>query len=273
MSTHFSHTYLWAARNQAVELENKFNIRQGGLACCDSWDRKESDTTERLNWNEYSNVCGTHPHPHTHLLYSLIFFISLVIDGYVSCFHILVTINNSVINMEVNTSFWANVFVFFREIPGSRSARSYDSSHLHILRNLHIVFLSGCTNFHSDQQCTRVPFAPYPCKHLLFIAILTGEGNGTPLQYSCLENPWTEEPGRLQSMGWRRVRHDWATSLSLSCIGEGNGNLLQCSCLENPRDGGAWWAAVYWVAQSQTWLKRLSSSRGILWLKTPWGKF
>ena len=47
---------------------------------------------------------------------------------------------------------------------------------------------------------------------------------------------------------------------SLSCIGEGNGNPLQCSCLENPRDGGAWWAAVYGVAQSQTRLKRLSSS-------------
>ena len=47
---------------------------------------------------------------------------------------------------------------------------------------------------------------------------------------------------------------------SLSCIGDGNGNPLQCSCLENPRDGGAWWAAVYGVAQSQTRLKRLSSS-------------
>ena len=47
---------------------------------------------------------------------------------------------------------------------------------------------------------------------------------------------------------------------SLSCIGEGNGNPLQCSCLENPRDGGAWWAAVYGVAQSQTRLKWLSSS-------------
>ena len=61
--------------------------------------------------------------------------------------------------------------------------------------------------------------------------------------------PWVEEPGRLQSTGSQRVRHDWATSLSLSCIGEGNGNPLQCSCLENPRDGGAWWAAVYGVAQ------------------------
>ena len=42
---------------------------------------------------------------------------------------------------------------------------------------------------------------------------------------------------------------------SLSCIGEGNGNPLQCSCLENPRDGGAWWAAVYGVAQGRTRLK------------------
>ena len=73
---------------------------------------------------------------------------------------------------------------------------------------------------------------------------------------------WTEEPGRLQSMGSLRVRHNWATSLSLSlsCIGEGNGNPLQCSCLENPRDGGAWWAAVYGITQSRTRLKRLSSS-------------
>ena len=38
-------------------------------------------------------------------------------------------------------------------------------------------------------------------------------------------------------------------------IGEENGNPLQCSCLENPRDGGAWWAAVYGVAQSRTRLK------------------
>ena len=70
--------------------------------------------------------------------------------------------------------------------------------------------------------------------------------------------PWTEEPGRLQSVGSLRVGHDWATSLS--CIGKGNGNPLQCSCLKNPRDGGAWWAAVSGVAQSRTRLKRLSSS-------------
>ena len=47
---------------------------------------------------------------------------------------------------------------------------------------------------------------------------------------------------------------------SLSCVGEGNGNPLQCSCLENPRDRGAWWAAVYGVAQGRARLKQLSSS-------------
>ena len=52
---------------------------------------------------------------------------------------------------------------------------------------------------------------------------------------------------------------EWNTTerlhFSLSYTGEGNGNPLQCSCLENSRDGGAWWAAVYGVAQSRTLLK------------------
>ena len=52
---------------------------------------------------------------------------------------------------------------------------------------------------------------------------------------------------------------------SVSCTGEGNGNPLQCSCLENPRDGRAWWAAVYGVAQSRTRLKRCSSSSSLEW--------
>ena len=74
--------------------------------------------------------------------------------------------------------------------------------------------------------------------------------------------PWTEEPGGLQSMGSLRVRHTERLHFhfSLSCIGEGNGNPLQCSSLENPRDGRAWWAAVYGVAQSRTQLTRFSSS-------------
>ena len=74
--------------------------------------------------------------------------------------------------------------------------------------------------------------------------------------------PWMEEPGRLQSMGSLRVGHDWATSLSLFTFMHWRRKWqpTQCSCLENPRDGGAWWAAVYGVAQSWTPLKWLSSS-------------
>ena len=74
--------------------------------------------------------------------------------------------------------------------------------------------------------------------------------------------PWTEEPGRLQSMGSLRVGHDWATSLSLCTFMHWRRkvNPLQYSCLENPRDRGAWRAAVYGVAQSRTRLKWLSSS-------------
>ena len=65
-------------------------------------------------------------------------------------------------------------------------------------------------------------------------------------------SPW----GRYESDTTERLHFQF----SLSCIGEGNGNPLQCSCLENPMDRGAWWAAVYGVAQSRTWLKWLSSS-------------
>ena len=73
--------------------------------------------------------------------------------------------------------------------------------------------------------------------------------------------PWVEEPGSYSP--WGCEESDTTERLhfhfSLSCTEEGNGNPLQCSCLENPRDGGAWWAAVYGVAQSRTWLKWLSS--------------
>ena len=76
------------------------------------------------------------------------------------------------------------------------------------------------------------------------------------------KSPWTEEPGRLQSMGSLEVgtTERLHFHFSLSYIGEGIDNPLQCSCLENPRDGGAWWAAICGVAQSRTRLKRLSSS-------------
>ena len=80
--------------------------------------------------------------------------------------------------------------------------------------------------------------------------ILPGKSHGWRSLVGC--GPW----GHKESDTTKRLHFHF----SLSCIGEGNGNPLQCSCLENPRDRGAWWAAVYGVAQSWTQLKRLSSS-------------
>ena len=80
--------------------------------------------------------------------------------------------------------------------------------------------------------------------------LLPGKPHGWRSLVGC--SPW----GREESDTTERLHFHF----SLSCIGEGNGDPLQCSCLENPRGGGAWWAAVYRVAQSQTRLKRLSSS-------------
>ena len=80
--------------------------------------------------------------------------------------------------------------------------------------------------------------------------LLPGKSDGWRSLVGC--SPW----GREESDMTERLHFHF----SLSCTGEGNGNPLQCSCLENPRDGGAWCAAVYGVAQSQTRLKWLSSS-------------
>ena len=80
--------------------------------------------------------------------------------------------------------------------------------------------------------------------------LLPGESHGWRSLVGC--SPW----GREESGTTERLHFHF----SLSCIGEGNGNSLQCSCLENPRDRGAWWEAIYGVAQSWTRLKWLSSS-------------
>ena len=79
--------------------------------------------------------------------------------------------------------------------------------------------------------------------------------------------PWTEEPGRLQSMGSLGVGHDWVTSLSLFTFMHWRRKWQPTPVFlpGESRDGGSWWAAIYGVVQSQTRLKRLScSSRGFL---------
>ena len=78
--------------------------------------------------------------------------------------------------------------------------------------------------------------------------LLPGKSHGWRSLVGC--TPWShEESDTTECLHFH---------FSLSCIGEGNSKTLQCFCLENPRDGGAWWTAVYGVAQSRTWLKWLS---------------
>ena len=99
--------------------------------------------------------------------------------------------------------------------------------------------------------CTVHNSTIYNCQDIETTPVLlTGKSHGQRSLVGC--SPWDRTESDMTE--WLHFH------FSLACIGGGNGNPLQCSCLENPRDGGAWWAAVYGVAQSRTRLKRLSSS-------------
>ena len=107
---------------------------------------------------------------------------------------------------------------------------------------------TDCENF-STLPSSRQWIVAYIRWHLTLV-LLPRKSHGGRSLVGC--SPW----GREES-DTTEILH---FHFSLSCIGEGNGNSLQCSCLENPRDRGAWWAAIYGVAQSRTRLKRLSNN-------------
>ena len=130
---------------------------------------------------------------------------------------------------------------------------------------------------HSSTLAWRIPGTAEPGGLQSMGSLRVGHDWATSLSlftFMHWRRQWQPTPALLlgKSLGWRSLigcspwghkKSDTTERLhfyfSLSCIGEGNVDPLQCSSLENPRDGGAWWAAIYGVTQSQPRLKRPSS--------------
>ena len=115
-------------------------------------------------------------------LWNAVFFIHSSIDGRLVGFHVLAVVNSAVVNIGVHVSFSATASSRYMGFPGSSGRKE-----------------SAC----NSGDPGSIPE----------LGSSLGERNGNPLQYSCLENSWTEEPGSLESVGSQRVGHNWVTNL------------------------------------------------------------
>ena len=105
------------------------------------------------------------------------FFIHSFVDGHLGCLHVLTIVNSAAMNNWIHVSFSILVSSGYRPLSGISG--SYGGFIPSFLRNLHIIFHTGCISLHSHQHCKSIPLSPYTLQHLLFVdflmrAILTG---------------------------------------------------------------------------------------------------
>ena len=144
------------------------------------------------------------------------------INGHLGCFLVLTIANYVAMNMGVQIPFQVNVFISSGHIPRNGIARSYDSFIFNVLRLLHTVLPSGCTNLQFHQQYTRAPFSLHPHQHLLSCLSDDGHSNRHDVISHCgfnmhFSSKWLVMFTVFSCVCWPFICHLWGSVCQVLC--------------------------------------------------------